>query len=200
MFLMLVISACNPQKETTNPKQKRNQLLSTFHLKNGDIVFRKGLSLESQAVLMADVNGDYSHVGIVQIIDKMPYVIHIEPDSLETTIDYAKCEKLSTFFNPDYASIGCVMRIKEMYSEKANLAVDTANAFLIKKISFDEAYDLETIDKMYCTEFIWKAFELNGIHLIDVKKNTVFIPLLKNKVILPSSLFYSSYLDKVYYF
>lgn len=174
--------------------------LDTLKIMDGDLVFRKGFSIESQAVLLADVHGDFSHVGIIHLQNDTPFVIHVVPDSIENSIDYTLMEKLTDFFHPNYAAKGCIMRINPIYETTAKSSADTAFKFYKKRISFDGSYDLLTDDKMYCTELIWKAYRLNSIDLVKDNMNELNIPLIKNKIIFPSALTNCSLFHKIYYF
>lgn len=177
-----------------------DSLLNTYHLKNGDIVFRKGLSIESQAVLLADRDGMYSHIGIIILIDSIPYVIHIVPDSLESTPDFAQLEKLNEFFAPKYATIGCVVRVKSKYETQANNAALMALEFYHNKVIFDASYDLSTNDEMYCTELVSKAYLKNGIDLVEGRLSKMYLPFPKHKIIFPTAIINSQYLENIYYF
>ncbi len=199
-----LVSACDNMDKTTDIDTIENktteQSFEDYKLKNGDLVFRKGLSIESQAVLLADANGIYSHVGIVVFQNKIPYIIHIVPDSMENTIDYAQMEKLNDFFDPKYAVIGCVLRLKLEFENQISNTSDSALKFYNDKVIFDGAYDLVTNDKMYCTELVWKAYKVNNIDLINENLSTINLPLMKNKIIFPSALINSPYMEIIYYF
>ncbi|MCK5856523.1 MAG: hypothetical protein KAG64_03475 [Bacteroidales bacterium] len=204
-ILSISFTACNSQitsQQSLQSKTTQNidSILDSFQLKSGDIVFRKGRSIESQAILMADVEGNYSHVGIVYMQNNSAYIIHITPDSLEQTIDYAKLESLEEFFNPELACIGCVLRVDQKYSNQAYMAADSAYIFFKNKVRFDNKYDLATSNKMYCTELVLKAFEVNELNLININQNARSIPFFENKIIFPSAIFKCPYLENIYYF
>ncbi|MCD4772907.1 MAG: hypothetical protein K8R41_05935 [Bacteroidales bacterium] len=185
-----------------NIKQKQN--VNTFScditLKDGDLVFRKGRSIESRVVLITDRASSYSHVGVIYMINKTPYVIHTTPDESADDIDYVIMEKLSDFFSSEKASRGSIFRLKEQYSNSAKLAAIKAKSFFDDKIIFDDAFDIKSEDKLYCTELVWKAFNKIGIDLIQGKFNKLFLPFVKGFVILPSSLLNSYYLEEIYIF
>ena len=109
-------------------------------------------------------------------------------------------ETLSDFFSSENASRGSIFRLKKQYSNSAKLAALKAKSFYDKKIIFDDAFDIKTEDKLYCTELVWKAFQNIGIDLIQGKFNKLFLPFVKDFVILPSSLLSSNYLEEIYYF
>lgn len=52
-------------------------------LKTGDVVFRRGSGLTSHVVLAADVNGNYSHLGIVVDSAGIKMVVHAVPGIME---------------------------------------------------------------------------------------------------------------------
>jgi len=204
LWIIITVFSCNHKNKSSktppNSKVNRNSILSHFQLKSGDIVFRKGLSIESQAVLLADEDANYSHVGIVYIKNEQIYVIHITPDSLRETTDYAKLEKLQDFFAIENASRACVMRINPKYEQNAQNAADTAFLYYKNKVYFDEQYDLKSFGAMYCTEIVWHAYKANNINLIDINSDPKSIPFFKNRIIFPSSLYKCELLNKIYYF
>ena len=52
---------------------------ATVKLHSGDVVFRRGMSLTSHAVLAADAQGNYSHVGIVVDSAGKKMIVHAVP-------------------------------------------------------------------------------------------------------------------------
>ncbi len=181
-------------------KQNVNNFNCDLVLKNGDLVFRKGRSIASRVVLITDRASSYSHVGVIYMLNEIPYVIHTVPDESENDIDYVKMEKLSVFFSSEKASRGSVFRLKEPYKNSAKLAALTAKSYFDDKIVFDDAFDLKSENKLYCTELVWKAYQKVGINLIQGKFDKLFLPFVKGFVILPSSLLNSFYLEEIYYF
>ncbi|MCK4408266.1 MAG: hypothetical protein KAV44_11365, partial [Bacteroidales bacterium] len=57
-------------------KQNVNNLNCDLVVKNGDLVFRKGRSIASRVVLITDRASSYSHVGVIYMLNEIPYVIH----------------------------------------------------------------------------------------------------------------------------
>ena len=204
LFLFMVfMSSCgsdNKSIEAPNTVINRDSLISTYQLQKGDIVLRKGNSIESEAVSLVDGNGKYSHIGIIMIQNDTPFVIHIVPDSLSSTVDYCLKQKLSTFFSVNNARYGCVLRLKNKDRKLTDSASFHAMEFYRNKVTFDGAYDINTDDKMYCTELVWKAYRINNFDIIDGKISNVNLPFLSNKAILPSTFLYSPYLENIYYF
>ena len=181
-------------------KQNVNNFNCDLVLKNGDLVFRKGRSIASRVVLITDRASSYSHVGVIYMLNEIPYVIHTVPDESENDIDYVKMEKLSVFFSSEKASGGSVFRLKEQYKNSAKLAALTAKSYFDNKYVFDDAFNLKSENKLYCTELVWKAYQKVGINLIQGKFDKLFLPFVKGFIILPSSLLNSFYLEEIYYF
>jgi len=183
-------------------KQKLNTNIFSydFVLKDGDLVFRKGRSIESYVVLITDRTSSYSHVGVIYMLNKTPYVIHTVPGESEVGTDYVKMEKLSVFFSSEKASRGSIFRLKEQYANSAKLAALSAKSFFDDKIIFDDAFDLKSENKLYCTELVWKAYQKVGIDLTQGKYDKLFLPFVKGFIILPSSLLNNFYLEEIYYF
>ncbi|MCD4746546.1 MAG: hypothetical protein K8R58_09615, partial [Bacteroidales bacterium] len=115
-------------------KQNTNTFSCDLVLKDGDLVFRKGRSIASRVVLITDRASSYSHVGVIYMLNKIPYVIHTLPDESGNGIDYVKMEKLSVFFSSDKASRGSVFRLREQYENSAKLADLTAKSYFDNKI------------------------------------------------------------------
>ena len=57
----------------------RSILPETVELRAGDVVFRRGGGLTSRAVLMADAQGQYSHIGIVVDSAGQKMIVHAVP-------------------------------------------------------------------------------------------------------------------------
>ena len=178
----------------------RDNLINSYKFQNGDIVLRKGNSIESETVSLIDGNGKYSHIGIIKIENDTPFVIHIVPDSIETTVDYCLKQEVHIFFSVENARYGCVMRVRDNNPQLTDSAAQRALKFYLDKAAFDEKYSLATDQELYCTELVWKAYQIGELDIIEGKISDSPIPLYKNKVILPSAFLNSGYLEKIYYF
>ena len=177
-----------------------NNFNTEIIVKNGDLVFRKGRSVESEIVLVTDRESLYSHVGIIQIIEEVPFVIHTVPGDGVKGSSLVKQEALSVFFNSENAVMGSVFRIKREYAKTAFLAAEKARSFHKNKLVFDGAYDLKSENELYCTELVWKAYIDSGMDLIQGDFDQLFGPFNNAKIIFPSSLLKSQYLTEIYRF
>ena len=85
-------------------------------LQDGDIIFRRGISLVSNLVLEHDTDSPYSHVGIITLDNGKVFVIHAVPDESETEIDYCKKDPLQLFLRTDRASAYAVIRYNDKFA------------------------------------------------------------------------------------
>ena len=69
-------------------------------LREGDVVFRRGTGLISRAVLAADEDGQFSHIGIVVRNGNHWMVVHAVPGEPEFKgdSDRVKMEPIASFF------------------------------------------------------------------------------------------------------
>ena len=192
-FLVLFFN-CSGKKEEIN--------LPAIRFEEGDIVFRKGLGTKSNAVLHADKNGIYSHVGIVVKQDSLFMVIHITPGEREDgeTEDRIKIELLEQFFSLERAQCGAVIRLKDSL-EYATNAGQEAFRMLREGILFDHDYLLEESGKMYCTELIWHAYLSAGKDITRGRRSTIEnVPLYSGTYIFPSDIFENDEFTIIYKF
>ncbi len=155
-------------------------------LNNGDLIFRKGRSLESFAVCLADEEKEFSHVGIVILHNGKPFVIHAVPGKSDGVEDFIKLERVEAFLTPEKASAFAVYR-PEFETEIRNRASETALQFYQSKCTFDYAYDIKTESKLYCTELIIKAFREAGVELTGIHLSTVDFGFVQKQIILPAT-------------
>ena len=186
---------------TIFPPQARSRGLTLKYdasvLQTGDIIFRRGRSLVSQLVLSADGRSNYSHVGMIKMIEGRPFVAHVTTDDPPGSPDIARIEPLDRFLSDDRAVSAAVYRIKDSARPVAGRAVDIALSFVEERVPFDGEMDLRTTDKLYCTEMVWRAFREAGLDLVNGKFDRLAIPFGKEVYLLPSSLLESEWLEPV---
>lgn len=85
----------------------------------GDILFRRGRSLISRAVLAADGHGEYSHVGLVALVADRPWVLHATPPEEPNIAGGVIAEPLALFLAPDRASAAAVYRPRDRRAARA---------------------------------------------------------------------------------
>lgn len=192
---LLLFSACS--------RRGGNEMIhfDSLALRNGDIVFRKGVGHKSDFVIYADTGGVYSHVGIVVQKDSNFMVIHITPGEAEnkSAEDTIKMESLNNFFSSGRAEAGAIMRLKD---DSTNMqASKYALRILEKKILFDHDYSLKDSSKMYCTELLWHAYLSAGRDITQGRRSILKdYPLFSGTYIFPSDIYKNDSLVCIYQF
>jgi len=183
-----------------NPIQKNNlnSEVSKLNLQSGDLIFRRGTSIESQIVLLTDQDCDYSHVGMIYKINKELFVIHTVPKENDSDPGYIKFESIEEFLSEGKASRVGIYRLTKNSLDKINIASSYAYKCYVKKYCFDNNYDLVSDKKLYCTELIWKAYKLAGIDLLCNRLKNINIIVTRRTMIMPSSIIESKLLKKIY--
>lgn len=158
-------------------------------LQAGDIVFRRGGGFASHAVLYADSNGAYSHIGIVVDSAGTSMVVHAvpgEPD-YKGDEDRVKMESAEEFYRTYKADIGCVMRCGD--SLVARKAAENAVMVYRRGTLFDHEYDDRDTTLMYCSELVEHAYAKAGMPLAKGQRHDINLPGLDFRhVILPSDI------------
>lgn len=179
--------------------EQRSILPEGCELRAGDVVFRRGSGLTSRAVLAADRNGAYSHIGIVVDSCGVMMVVHAvpgEPD-YEGDPDRVKMDTPQRFFSSMSARIGEVKRLRGDSAtalRAARFAVDVYKRGTL----FDHDYDDTDTTKMYCCELIDFVYRKAGRPLAGQKRHYFHLPGLNPiRCILPSDICNSGKLDTV---
>lgn len=162
----------------------------------GDIVFRRGKGIESKAVLYAD-GGLYSHVGIVVDYQGKKMIIHSVPWEQEhkDDKDKIKMDSIEGFFSYERAAVGAICRPIDslVCKQSAKYAIELFS----NGVLFDHDYDSSDTSKLYCTELLTFIYKKCGKKLVETDGHNVNIPLIKNKVILPSDIYNSKHLKLI---
>ena len=199
-LLLLVSSMVLVGKTGKSQFDSRTLEVPVHSLESGDVVFRKGTSMTSLTVSWLDRTALYTHVGLVLVENDVVEVIHAVPGDRYNELGPPTVikESLGEFFSHDGVVAISVQRISiDPDSGIAARAADAAVSFVEQGVLFDGAFDLETTDKMYCTELVWRAYKIAGIDLIHGVFDEVRSPFLAKKVIFTSTLLQSSYFTEV---
>ncbi|NDV81367.1 YiiX/YebB-like N1pC/P60 family cysteine hydrolase [Bacteroides sp. 51] len=196
ILFLLPLSGCKKEKDTS---------ISTGFLydslRDGDLVFRRGTGIVSQAVLAVDKDGGYSHIGIVVKEGNTWKVVHAvpgEPD-FKGDPDRIKMEDIAFFFSKERAKTGALMR-PSVDSALCYQAAHHAVRLYQSHILFDHQYNLNDTSQMYCTELIDYVYKQQGIDLSEGRISRVNIPGMSGDYLLPSDILQSQNLCMIYYF
>ncbi len=169
LFIAVVLPGCIRPHQPVNSKlvekinlRKNNpwnrQVVdsSVTLLKTGDIVLRRGNDITSYMLCQLNAsNKTYSHCGIVLVENGYPFVYHSiggedNPDQ-ELRRDSASVW-LSAARNEEYG----VVRLDMPDSNLVNLCSWTRYYYKLRK-KFDMHFDINTDDRFYCAEFVYKT-------------------------------------------
>lgn len=139
-------------------------------LREGDLLVRRGRGLLSD--LFRRVGGKealYSHVGIVHLGGGEPRVIHTVASELSGR-GHARVDPLHSFLSEDRADAAALYRPVGASPEVLRSAVEAALEMAALQTPFDTAFDLETEDRLYCTELVQLAYRRAGLPLVEASQ------------------------------
>lgn len=187
----LIITSCGVKTE-------RTLFPEDLILEPGDIVLRCGSGITSRAVLFADGDGSYSHVGIVVDSAGVMMIVHAVPDEHDNKgdVDRVKMDTPEEFFSNIRTSNGRVMRCYD--SEKGVTAAAEAYRIYNHGMLFDHDYDDRDTTKMYCCELVEYAYNKAGMTVVDSVRHDVNLPVFSfDHVMLPSDFVNSRHLTTI---
>jgi hypothetical protein len=128
-------------------------------LKEGDLVVRLNQDPTSQFIKnLSRCDKKYSHAGIVLYENGYPYVYHIVSGE-ENPGEKLRKDSLSRFCNPRRNAAYGIYRYKTEPGEIKSLKSLVHNWY-VKGVKFDTAFNLQTDDRMYCSEMISKLLAM----------------------------------------
>lgn len=171
LLFLVALSSCNAEgnaikknEAELNQKEKARiqrawksigELKDSIH--SGDLVTRTGNDFTSESLRSLNQrNTSYSHCGIASIEHDTLFVYHalggeFNPDQK------IRRDRWEEFAEP-YSNRGVgVFRFASNSVEVPKL-LQTVQAFVARGVTFDMDFDLSTDNKMYCAEFVAKAF------------------------------------------
>ena len=190
---MMMIQCSNPEQQESSPE------IPIDILQAGDIAFRRGESIASEVVLYNDIDGRYSHVGLIVETDSGLMVVHSVPGEITTqeSIDIIQLEPINHFFARNVSVRGEIMRMK-LDSAQRNMLSAMALRKVQEKTPFDHNYDLSDTTKLYCTELIQLLYKNIGIDLAQGRITPINVPGLSNDYIMPSDIYKNEMLKTIF--
>lgn len=126
-------------------------------IKNGDLITRTGNDFTSESLRSLNQRDkSYSHCGIASIEHDSVFVYHALGGDFNPDQKIRK-DPIELFAEP-YSNKGIgIFRFMVSDSTKNNF-VSVAKELFNKGVMFDMDFDLNTDDRMYCAEFVYKTF------------------------------------------
>lgn len=136
----------------------------------GDLILRCGRGFISNAMRNFSLHEKkYSHAGIAVIENGKVHVCHMLGDEVANSLtDFIK-EPLEVFCSEKENSAFAIFRYNLDAGEKT-VFISAIEKLSVKKIPFDALFDLNSDEKLYCTELIYKCIK-------EATGNGNYIPL-----------------------
>lgn len=141
-------------------------------IKSGDVITRTGSDFTSEC--LRQINGrdkTWSHCGIASIENDSLFVYHalggdFNPD------EKLKRDDITVFADPvNNRGIGVY---REQIDENENITlIKIAKKLYAQQLKFDMDFDLKTDERMYCAEFVYKAFLWSTQNRIHFSSSTI---------------------------
>lgn len=122
----------------------------------GDIAIRCGLGPDSYMLIQMNARDKrYSHCGVVVLENGYPFVYHSIGGEDNPDLRMRR-DSLSTFFSKKYNSGFAIIRYQQDSALKQRVAKRTL-AYYNSHPLFDMDFDLDTDDRLYCSELVYKV-------------------------------------------
>lgn len=161
-------------------------------LKDGDIIMAGGVSLQSRMVRALTDDNRHSHVGLIDVRPDGIYVIHAAPTGQGDggLGDRVASIPLELFLSERGYITAQVVRLSERVENAAAL-VDQAVAYSAgcadRAVPFDNSFDLDEDETIYCSELIYLAYQAGGYDWPDTLVSNVSTLVVEGPVILPGA-------------
>jgi len=125
-------------------------------LRSGDVIVRTGSGPGSELMaLMNTKNKTYSHCGLVIIENGNPFVYHCIGGE-ENPNATMRRDSAALFLSAAH-SLGFGIIRYDLSSQQLQRLAHIVNSFYSKHPKFDLCFDLKSNDRLYCSEFVYKA-------------------------------------------
>jgi hypothetical protein len=165
-------------------------------VQTGDLVLRRGRSLVSRAVLLSDVRGAYSHVGVALRRGDSVWVVHVAP-ATQTDRGMVVREPLAVYLGADRAAAAGLYRSDALAGAMRDSLEAVLRDYARRRLPFDDDFDLDTPARLYCTELVWLAYRHAGLELLPNGAPNRATPLGTRRYVYPSDLAHSPHMRPV---
>lgn len=138
-------------------------------LEPGDILLTRGSHWRSQAVHFLQSDCSFTHAGMVVREEDAWWVIHAAPESPVGSNDPpgVRMDSLPEFLNNPQLKALQVVRVNRLVPDGRERVATEAREMARLELPFDSFFDLSTGDSVYCTELIWRAYQSQGVDLLE---------------------------------
>lgn len=187
IFIALCVVQCSTREEVV-------PAIPVQELREGDVAFRLGRTLESDAIAsVAEGESRYSHVGVIVGRGDSLRIVHIEPE--RDGEERVKMESVEAFFHPAVAVAGCVARYENLTEPQRQTIEREALRLYAKGVEFDHDYSLRDTSQMYCSELVDYVFRRADVVFAEQRRR---VPLVKEEVLFPTDMLNG--LQQVWYY
>jgi hypothetical protein len=140
-------------------------------LEEGDLVLRSGQEPTSEFIRQLNrQDKTYSHAGLVIFEKGYPFIYHLVAADEKSNESFRK-DSLLQFANPRKNGGFGIYRYQLSTTEKKKFT-NQIKQWYRQGITFDADFDLQSDDKMYCSELIKKAVTIATSHRIQINTTT----------------------------
>ena len=188
-ILLLILASCGnsslpPIAETAAEKNQAMIDDAKTKIHTGDIVLRCGKDITSYKIReMSETDKTYSHAGIALVNDNGIFVYHLTPAELTEPKEDSiiRLDPIEKFANPENNFEFGVGRFP-FSKEQINAIISHLDSMQKAGVSFDFLFDLNTKNKMYCSEMIDDCLRFATHDSLYLKRNKLSNPRLVRRV------------------
>lgn len=190
MAVIFILTASVNHAKIPLPNETMSLKIPISDFKTGDIIFRDGRGIISSIFRKLSLTDkQFSHAGIIHIENEKRYVYHLIGGE-DNPGNVMQKESLESFCSKSNAGAFGIYRS----DLPGNLIDRVATCYFSRAIMFDLQFNLDTDDKMYCTEMVYKI-------LTAVSGNKNYIPLTvvnEMKYVACDNIFLSPHCKKIF--
>jgi hypothetical protein len=173
-YPMGVVSATQAA-DTTGVAAHNNHIVDSAvsMIRSGYIVVRTGLGADSYLLSQMNlVDKTYSHCGIVMMEQGYPFVYHCIGGEDNPNAKMRR-DSASFFFSPLH-NFGFGIIKYDYTDDKIMELYKVVRKYYGEKRMFDMKFDLQTDDRLYCAEMIYKAVNAATNDILYIKPSSAF--------------------------